>query len=189
MKPLDATLRAGSAVAALVSLGAVSGCYYYVPYGYYPYGSYPANAVVSTAATQQEVSSVAAGGPGGEQQSDGEIQFAMPDGTPSADAAPAYYPVAYPYPYYYPSPYYAYDWPGFWWPSASFSVVFFGGCCGHFHGHPHHFGHWGHDGNWGGGHGSWGPMHASSNGGGWGGAHGWSGGGGHFWGAGGGHGR
>ena len=225
MKPLDATLRAGNAVAVLVLSETLSGCYYYVPYGYYPYGYYPTYPAVPTATTQQEVPSVAPGGPSAAQRPEGQSQFAMPDGTspdgtpPSYDftpapayGGPAYYPIAYPYPYYHPYPYYAYGWPGFWWPSVSFSFVFFSGCCGHVHGHPDHFGHygyygyyghygnWGGHGNWGGGHGSWGSTHAGSNGGGaWGGTHGWSGGGwggthswggdGHFWAAGDGHGR
>ncbi|WOD17077.1 hypothetical protein [Paraburkholderia kirstenboschensis] len=44
MKTLDATSRAGGVVAVAVLSAALSGCYYYVPYGYVPYGEGPAAA-------------------------------------------------------------------------------------------------------------------------------------------------
>src|SRR5690349_7678683 len=174
MKPLDATLRAASAVAALALSGVLSGCYYYAPYGYYPgYGYYPAYPAVPTAATQQEMPV----GPGDPAQT----QFTMPgdnasypaapgyDTTVAYAAAPAYYPVAYPvYPYGYPY----YGWPGWWGPSISLSFGYWGGCCGG------HYGYWGHRGYWG-GHGYWGHGHGYYGGGhgGWGGGHGgWGGG-------------
>ncbi len=127
MKPLDATLRTASAVAALALAGALSGCYYYAPYGYYPgYGYYSGYPAVPTAATQQDmpVGPGVPGGPGGPTssaaQAAAQTQFTMPSGAAAAQpgyddippayagpsvyaAAPAYYPVAYPvYPYGYP---------------------------------------------------------------------------------------
>src|SRR5882757_152896 len=41
MKTLDATSRAGGAVAVVVMSAVLSGCYSYVPYGYVPYGELP----------------------------------------------------------------------------------------------------------------------------------------------------
>jgi len=207
MKPLDATLRVGSAVAVLVLSGALSGCYYYAPYGYYPgYGYYPAYPPYSTVPTAATLSDVPVS-PGDASQPPAQAQFAMPDGSspeapPAYDiapapayGAPAYYPVAYPYAYPYPYPYYGYGWPGYWWPSVSFSFAYWGGCCGG-HGHygywGHHGGYWGGHGYWGGNHGTWGGTHGTWGGshGTWGGTHaGWGGGGGHYWGGGGGHGH
>jgi hypothetical protein len=118
MKTLDATSRAGGVVAVVVLSAALSGCYYYVPYGYVPYGE-----VAAAAAPQQ-------------------YPFSMPDaaaaGTAASDAtasattyiapavpvfvAPAYYPVAYPY----------YGRPAWWGPSVSLSFGYWGG--GHYRG-------------------------------------------------------
>jgi hypothetical protein len=47
MKTLDVTSRAGGVVAVVVLSAALSGCYYYAPYGYVPYGE------VAAAAPQQ----------------------------------------------------------------------------------------------------------------------------------------
>ena len=63
MKMLDAMSRAGRAVALVVLSTALSGCYYYVPYGYVPYGVVPAAAAppqysFSTAATAADGAAV-----------------------------------------------------------------------------------------------------------------------------------
>ncbi|WP_408260016.1 hypothetical protein [Paraburkholderia xenovorans] len=99
MKTPDATSRAGGLVAVVVRSAALSGCYYYAPYGYVPSGE------VAAAALQQYPFSMP------------DARCPMPDaaaaGTAASDAtasattyiapavpvfvAPAYYPVAYPY--------------------------------------------------------------------------------------------
>lgn len=169
MKPLDAAAPARSAVVVASLSAALSGCYYYVPYGYSPAGEM---------ATQQyafTVPDAAAYGAASDEAATTNTYIAT---AAPVFVEPAYYPVAYPYPYY--------GWP--WWgPSVSLSFGYWGGCC---YGGGHH-GYWGHGhGGWG-GHGNWGH----GNGGGWTGqgyrwrgGGGWGGGGGHYWGGGGRHG-
>ncbi|MFM0624685.1 hypothetical protein [Paraburkholderia xenovorans] len=168
MKTLDATSRAGVAVALAVLSAALSGCYYYVPYGYVPYGTVPA-----PADQQQYAFSVA--GATGAVTSDA-IASTNTYAAPAVPVfvAPAYYPVAYPYPYY--------GSPAWWGPSVSLSFGYWGGCCygGGRYGYWGHHGYWGHGyrGGWG-GHGSWGGH----------GYHGQGMGGGRYWGGGGGGGH
>ena len=96
MNPLDATLRAGSAVVVLALSGALSGCYY-VPYGYYPgYGYYPAYPAPYSTAYSTAYSSGYPVAPGDvSQQAPAPAEFNMPDGTspdgppPTYDFAPA----------------------------------------------------------------------------------------------------
>jgi uncharacterized membrane protein YgcG len=168
MKTLDATSRAGGVVAVVVLSAALSGCYYYVPYGYVrdgevaaaaPQPQYPFS-LPDAAATDAAASDVTA-------STSASIAPAAP-----VFVLPAYYPVAYPY----------YGWPAWWGPSVSLSFGYWGGCC---YGAGRH-GYWGHPGYRGHGFGSTWRGH-----GGWGGR-GYSGGGmggGHYWGGGGGHGR
>jgi hypothetical protein len=170
MKTLDATSRAGGAVALAVLSAALSGCYYYVPYGYVPYGTVPA-----PADQQQYPFSVADAAATGAVTSDA-IASTNTYAAPAVPVfvAPAYYPVAYPYPYY--------GSPAWWGPSVSLSFGYWGGCCygGGRYGYWGHHGYWGHGyrGGWG-GHGSWGGH----------GYHGQGMGGGRYWGGGGGHGH
>jgi hypothetical protein len=178
MKTLDATSRAGGAVALAVLSAALSGCYYYVPYGYVPYGTVPA-----PADQQQYPFSVADTAATGAVTSDA-IASTNTYAAPAVPVffAPAYYPVAYPYPYPYPYRYPYYGSPAWWGPSVSLSFGYWGGCCygGGRYGYWGHHGYWGHGyrGGWG-GHGSWGGH----------GYHGQGMGGGRYWGGGGGHGR
>jgi hypothetical protein len=165
MKPLNATSRSGGAVAVLVLSAALSGCYYYVPYGYVPYGE-----VAAAAAPQQYPFSIPNVPATGAAASDAPASASTPP--VPIFVAPSYYPVAYPY----------YGWPSWWGPSVSLSFGYWGGCCygGGRYGYGGQHGYWGHgyrDG-WD-GHGGWGgqgyPGHGM--------------GGGHYWGAGAGHGR
>ncbi|WP_027775771.1 hypothetical protein [Paraburkholderia caledonica] len=168
MKTLGATSRAGRVVAMVVLSAALSGCYYYVPYGYVPYGE------VSAAAPQQYpfsmTDAVATGAAASDVTASTNAYIA-----PAAPVfvVPAYYPVAYPY----------YGWPAWWGPSVSLSFGYWGGCCygGGRYGYWGHHGYWGHGyrGGWG-GHGSWGGHGYPGRG---------MGGGGQYWGGGGGHGR
>jgi hypothetical protein len=161
MKPLDAAVPARRTVVAVSLSAALSGCYYYVPYGYVPSGE---------VATQQypfTVPDVAA------SDANAATNTNIAAATP-VFVEPAYYPVAYPY----------YGWP--WWgPSVSLSFGYWGGCCygGGHHGYwGHGHGGWGGHGNWGHGNGGW-TGHGyrwRGGGGGWGGG----GGGGHYWGGG-----
>lgn len=160
MKPLDTAAPTCSAVVVMSLSAALSGCYYYVPYGYMPGGE---------VATQQYLFTVPDTAASGEAS--GATNY-IAAATP-VFVEPAYYPVAYPY----------YGWP--WWgPSVSLSFGYWGGCC---YGGGHH-GYWGH-GGWG-GHGNWGhgngggwTGHGYRWHGGGGGDGGWSGGG-HYWGGG-----
>jgi len=156
MKPLKATSQSRSAAAAVAVSAAVSGCYYYAPYGSVPYGE------TLTAAMPQypfTMSGVAAAD-------------TPPDATASTNTyvapaapvfvAPAYYPVAYPA--YYPVAYPYHGWPAWWGPSVSLRFGYWSGCC---YGGGRH-GYWGH------GHRGWGG-HGH-------GGHGYRGGGGPHWG-------
>lgn len=173
MKRHDAASYARSAVAVVALSTALSGCYYYVPYGYVPYDAVP------TEATQPYPFKMP------EEATSGTVSDSTASNTYVATAAPVFIGPAY-----YPAPYPYYAWP--WWgPSVSLSFGYWGGCC---YGGGHH-GHWGH-GGW--GHGGWGHGNRGWSGqSGWtghgyrwrGGGGGWGGGGGgHYWGGAGGHG-
>ncbi|TCG02894.1 hypothetical protein BZM27_52490, partial [Paraburkholderia steynii] len=90
MNSPDASARTRSAFAVVALSTALSGCYYYVPYGYVPYGEAP------TVPTQQYPFTTP------DSASDTASDTTAPTNTYIAAAAPvfvepAYYPVAYPY--------------------------------------------------------------------------------------------
>jgi hypothetical protein len=89
MKTLDATSRAGGAVAVVVMSAVLSGCYSYVPYGYVPYGELPA------ATAQQYPFTIPDAAASGAAASDAAASTSIYTG-PVAPVfvAPAYYPVA-----------------------------------------------------------------------------------------------
>ncbi len=168
MNSPDTSARTRAAVSLLALSTALSGCYYYAPYGYVPYGEAPPIGptqqypfTISDAVAAGTVSDVTA-------STNTYVAAAAP-----VFVEPAYYPVGYPY----------YAWP--WWgPSLSLSFSYWGGCCygGGHHGHWGRWGHggWGHGGGWA-GQGGW-TGHGyrwRGSGGGWGG-----GSGGHYWGGG-----
>jgi len=171
VKTLDATSRAGGVVAVVVLSAALSGCYYYVPYGYVPYGEVPA------AAPQQQypfsMTDAAVTGAAASDVTASTNTYIAP--VAPVFVVPAHYPVAYPY----------YGSPTWWGPSVSLSIGYWGGCC---YGGGR-YGYWGHHGYW--GHGYRGGSRGWGGHGNWGG-HGYLGrgmGGGQYWGGGGGHGR
>jgi hypothetical protein len=163
MNSLDASLHARGTVTVVALSTALSGCYYYAPYGYVPYDEVP----MATQPYPFTMPDAAASGTASDAAASTNTYIAA--ATP-VFVEPAYYPVAYPY----------YGWP--WWgPSVSLSFGYWGGgCC---YGGGHH-GYWRH-GGWG-GHGYWGHH---GHGGGWAGHGDWGGGGGgHYWGGGASHG-
>ncbi|WP_321784904.1 hypothetical protein [Paraburkholderia sp. J94] len=135
--------RAASAGAAAALL-ALSGCYYYAPYGYAPYSPYYYGAVPA-AGTQQETSPYPTAQSPQATHAAQATYAAPPNPAPAAipDAQypgsltatapvwpvwPAYYP-AYPaYPAYYPYP--AWGWGA---PAISFGFGYWGGGGGHWH--------------------------------------------------------
>ena len=129
---LPRTLRHALKLAAAASaLLALSGCYYYYPYGYAPYyyGTVP------VASTQQETAIMqTAPNPAPAAVADAQYPGPLYPSPPVAIAVPAWpaYPAypAYPatYPAYYPYP--AYGWG---WPAVSFGFGYWGGGGGHWH--------------------------------------------------------
>jgi hypothetical protein len=174
MKTLDATSRAGGAVAVLVMSAVLSGCYSYVPYGYVPYDELPA-----VTAQQQYPFTIPDAAASGAAVLDATASTSLYTG-PVAPVfvAPAYYPVAYPY---YGWQYYG--WPAWRGPSVSLGFGYWGGCCYGWRGRGYggHHGYWGHGYRGGrGGRGGWGGRGYPGRG---------MGGGGHYRGGDGGHGR
>src|SRR5690349_12535377 len=111
MKPLKATSQARSTVAVVMLSAAVSGCYYYAPYGYVPYGETP-TAVVQQYPFMMSDASASDGASGTTASTNTYAPSAAP-----VFVAPAYYPV--PYPANYPVAYPYYGWPAWWGPSVS----------------------------------------------------------------------
>ncbi|WP_321925177.1 hypothetical protein [Paraburkholderia guartelaensis] len=120
-------------IAAASALPALSGCYYYAPYGYPPYyyGTVP------VAATQQETAVVqTAPNPAPAAVPDAQYPGPLYPSPPVAIAVPAWpaypaypaYPVAYPA--YYPYPAYGWGWGA---PAVSFGFGYWGGGGRHWH--------------------------------------------------------
>lgn len=113
-------LKRISTLGAAAALLALSGCYYYYPYGYAPYyyGTVPA------ASTQQES---AAPNPSPAAVPDAQYPGPLYPSPPVAIAVPAW--PAYPaYPAYYPYP--AWGWGA---PAVSFGFGYWSGGGGHWH--------------------------------------------------------
>lgn len=148
-------LKSAASLCAGAALLALSGCYYYTPYGYSPYPYY--YGTVPAMSTQQETDAGVAGStstqtsqrPNPAPTAVADAQYPGPlypnppvaVGVPAWPAYPAY-PAYYNWPGYYSYPaYYGYGGWGWGAPAVSFSVGYWGG------------GYWGH-GGW--GHGGWG---------------------------------
>jgi hypothetical protein len=127
------TLREALKISAAAStVLALSGCYYYYPYGYGPYYTGP----VPMATTQQETA-IAQNAPNPAPAAMPDAQYPGPlySTAPVAIAVPAWpaYPAYGAYPAYYPYP--AYGWGGWGWgaPAVSFGFGYWGGGGGHWH--------------------------------------------------------
>jgi hypothetical protein len=164
VRTVRASSRAGKVAALLALSTALSGCYYYSPYGYMPYGD----------AGMQEQPDYGFTMP--ESLTDGTAtsNTTVTTGSYAAAAKRVFVAPGYYTPTYYSPVYPYYGWPVWSQPSVSLSFGYWRGCCygggrhGYWGGHGHRG--YGHRGGWG-GHGGWSGR-----------GHGGGGMGGHHWG-------